>query len=57
VSDIHEIDFWELAPDQGQQLELAAIANELQQTAGYAIDPAFKERLRAELMEQFKENN
>lgn len=38
----------------GGNAELAAIADQLRETASYAIDPSFKERLRVELMEMMR---
>jgi hypothetical protein len=34
--------------------ELAAISSQLRETASYAIDPAFKERLRLQLLEMMR---
>jgi hypothetical protein len=37
--------------------ELAAIAAQLEETASYATNPDFKEELRKELLQQFREHH
>lgn len=42
--------------DMCESCKKFCIAKELRATSAYAIDPAFQERIRAELLVQFKEH-